>query len=85
MTSDYVIVSIKFCPQVGNCKYIIVCNFGGRTISDLRVTERGRGGGGVGGGLEYSEPSPVAKKKLGLQRFKNRGLERLGSSSNYIL
>ena len=42
-------MSIKFCPQVGNCKYIIVCNFGGRTISDLRVTERGRGGGGGGG------------------------------------
>ena len=29
----YVIVSIKLCPEVGNGKYIIVCNFGGRSMS----------------------------------------------------
>ena len=33
MTSDYVIVSIKLCPEVGNDEYIIVCNFGGRRMS----------------------------------------------------
>ena len=34
MTPDYVIVSIKFIPEVGNDEYIIVCNFSG---GDLRV------------------------------------------------
>jgi len=57
MTSDYVIVSIKLCPEVGHGEYIIVCNFGGRTMSGLRVMERGGGGG------EGSEPNPVAEKK----------------------
>ena len=37
MTSDYVIVSIKLCPEVGNDEYIIVCNFGGRRMSGFEV------------------------------------------------
>ena len=36
MTLDYVIVSIKLCPEVGNDEFIIVCNFG---MSDLKVME----------------------------------------------
>ena len=41
LTSDYVIVSTKLCPQVGNDEYIIVYNFGGGRMSGFRVTEGG--------------------------------------------
>jgi len=58
MTSSYAILSIKSCPEVGNDEYIIVCNFGGRRISDFQVIE---GGGGGRGGLRG--PSPVAGSK----------------------
>ena len=37
MTSDYVIVSVKLCPNVGNDEYIIVCNFGSRRMSGFEV------------------------------------------------
>ena len=30
VTSSYVIVSIKLCPDVGNNESIVLCNFGGR-------------------------------------------------------
>ena len=33
MMSDYVIVSIKLCPEIENDEYIIVCNFGGQFLS----------------------------------------------------
>ena len=39
MTSDYVIVSIKLCPEVGSDEYIIVCDFGGRRMSGFEVIE----------------------------------------------
>ena len=60
MTSDYVIVSIKLCPEVGNDGYIIVCNFGGRRISGCDVIE---------GGLRGARRSQEAKKKPGLNRI----------------
>ena len=43
MTSDYVIVPIKSCPEVGNDEKIILCGFGGRSMSVFEVIE----GGGV--------------------------------------
>ena len=37
MTPDYVIVSIKFYPEVENDQYIIVCNVSGRRMSGFDV------------------------------------------------
>ena len=37
MTPDYVIVSIKFYPEVENDLYIIVCNVSRRRISGFEV------------------------------------------------
>ena len=37
MTPDYVIVSIKFYPEVENDQYIIVCNVSRRRISGFEV------------------------------------------------
>ena len=62
MTSDYVIVSIKLCPEVGNDEYIIVCNFGGRRMSGFEVIGGGEGEGGGGGGLQGARRSQKAKK-----------------------
>ena len=44
MTSDYFSVSIKLCPEVGNDKYIVLCNIGGRSMSGFYVIEGGGGG-----------------------------------------
>ena len=44
MTSYSVIVSIKSCPEFGNDGYIIMCNFGGRSMSGVEII--GGGGGG---------------------------------------
>ena len=44
MTSDYVIVPIKSCPEVGNDEKIILCGFGGRSMSVFEVIEGGGGG-----------------------------------------
>ena len=41
MTSDYVIMSIKLCPVVGNNEYIIVCDFVGRRMCGIEVLEGG--------------------------------------------
>ena len=49
MTSENVILSIKLYPEVGNCEYIILCNFGCRGISGFEVIE------------ETPSPSPVAR------------------------
>ena len=37
MTSNYVILSIMSLLEVENDKYIIMCNFGGRNMSDFEV------------------------------------------------
>ena len=37
MTPDYIIVSIKFYPEVENDQYIIVCNVSRRRISGFEV------------------------------------------------
>lgn len=37
MTPDYVIVSIKFYPEVENDQYIIVCNVSGSRMSGFEV------------------------------------------------
>ena len=34
-------MSIELCPEVENDEYIIVCNFGGRSISGSEVIEGG--------------------------------------------
>ena len=57
MTSDYFFVSIKLCPEVGNDKYIVLCNFGGRSTSGFDVIEGG------GGGLWSIPRSQEAKTK----------------------
>ena len=61
MTSDYFFVLIKLCPEVGNDKYIVLCNFGGRSKSGFDV---------IGGGALELFRSLEAKKKPGLKRFK---------------
>ena len=57
--SDYVIVSIKLCPEVGNDEYIIVCNFGGRRISAFKVIE-----GGLRGSPRSQETNNNNKKTV---------------------
>ena len=37
MTPDYVIVSIKFYPEVENDQYVIVCNVRGRRMGGFEV------------------------------------------------
>ena len=39
MTSYHIIVSIKFCLDVGNDECIILCNFGGRIMSGFEILE----------------------------------------------
>ena len=39
MTSCHIIVSIKFCLDVGNDECIILCNFGGRIMSGFEILE----------------------------------------------
>ena len=39
MTSDYVIVSIKLSPDVGNDEHIILCNCRGHSLSGFEVIE----------------------------------------------
>ena len=62
-----VIVSIKLFLDVGNGKYIILCNFGGHFLSGFEVTE---------GASEVPPPAPsrsqgAKKKKTGLNRAKH--------------
>ena len=52
MTPDYVIVSIKLCPEAGNDEYIVLCNFVGCSMSGFEVIE----------GTLWSPRSQEAKK-----------------------
>ena len=52
MTSYSVIVSIKSCPEFGNDGYIIMCNFGGRSMSGVEI---------IGGGA-FEAPSVGGSK-----------------------
>ena len=70
MTSDYFFVSTKLCPEVGNDKYMVLCNFGGRSMSGFDVIE---GGGGSG-----AHRSQKAKKKPGLKGVKRRLMQNPG-------
>ena len=54
MTSDYVIMSIKLCPVVGNNEYIIVCDFVGRRMGGIEGLE--------GGLLDPPPPTPLSKE-----------------------
>ena len=66
MTSYYVTVSIKVFLNAGNDEYIILCNFGGRTIvSGFEV---------IDGGLQEPCP-PVAKQQQQQQQIKKAGLK----------
>ena len=49
MASNYIIMSIKLCLDVGNDKDISLYNFGGLILSGFEVIE-GEGGGRVPGG-----------------------------------
>ena len=42
MTSDYTIVPIKLCLDVGNDEYIILCTFGRRIMSGFEVKQGDR-------------------------------------------
>ena len=44
MSSDYVIVLINLCPEVGNAEFIILCCFGGLSMSCFQFAEGGLGG-----------------------------------------
>ena len=57
MTSYSVIVSIKSCPEFGNDGYIIMCNFGVRSMSGVEII-----GGGGGGGGAFEAPSVGGSK-----------------------
>ena len=67
MTSNYIIVPIKLCVDVGNDKYIILCTFGSRIMSGFE---------GKQGGPPKQPPRPQAfkwqekQKKLGLNRVR---------------
>ena len=50
MTSYHIIVSIKFCLDVGNDECIILCNFGGRIMSVFEILE---------GDLQSPSPPPL--------------------------
>ena len=39
MTPDYVIASIKLCPEAGNDECFVLCNFIGCSMSGLEVIE----------------------------------------------
>ena len=39
MTSDYVIVSIKLCPEAGNDECFVLCNFIGCRMRGFEVIE----------------------------------------------
>ena len=56
MTSYSVIVSIKSCPEFGNDGYIIMCNFGGRSMSGVEII------GGGGGEGPFEAPSVGGSK-----------------------
>ena len=67
MTSNYIIVPIKLCLDVGNDKYIILCTFGSRIMSGFE---------GKHGGPPKQPPRPQAfkwqekQKMLGLNRVR---------------
>ena len=46
MTSDYVTVSIRSCPEFGDADYIIVWKFSGRSVSCFEDIDRGCDGCG---------------------------------------
>lgn len=48
--------SVTLCPDFGNDKYVILCNFSGRIMSGFEVKEEGTPD-------EASSPSKEAKKK----------------------
>ena len=61
--SDYVIVSIKLCPEAGNDECFILCNVIGCSISSFEVIGEERAGGSGGSlealGQEKRKKSPV--------------------------
>lgn len=67
MTSNYIIVPIKLCLDVGNDKYILLCTFGSRIMSSSE---------GKQGDLQSNPPSPnikVARKAKKAQSEKGEG------------
>ena len=54
-------MSIKLCLDVRNDEYIILCNFGDRTMSGFEVIERG---------LLGSPPVAASEKKPNLNRVR---------------
>ena len=66
MTSDYVIVAIKLCPEAGNDEWFVLCNFIGCSISSFEVI-----GEGWGGGALWRPSVKRSEKKTGINRVKN--------------
>ena len=62
MISDYVTVSFKSCPEVGDADYIILWKFSGRSVSCLEDIDSGF--------LESQPPPQSGKPKK--KRYKNR-------------
>ena len=56
MASNYIIMSIKLCLDVGNDKDISLYNFGGLILSGFEVIE-GEGGGGGGSQVAANKTS----------------------------
>ena len=54
MASNYIIMSIKLCLDVGNDKDISLYNFGGLILSGFEVIEGEGGGGRVPGGSKQN-------------------------------
>ena len=63
MTSNYVIVAIKLCLDVGNDDYIILWNFGGNVMSGFKAIEGGGGGYLLNASYIYKTP-PLGPLKL---------------------
>ena len=63
MTSDYTIVPIKLCLDVGNDEYIILCTFGRRIMSGFEVKQEDR---------QSNPPKHPPKGKKSKKSFVNR-------------
>ena len=59
MTSDYVTVSIRSCPEFGDADYIIVWKFSGRSVSCFKDMDRGF----LESPTPYQSGKPKKKKK----------------------
>ena len=69
MTSDYVTVSIRSCPEVGDADYIIVWKFSGRSVSCFKDMDRGF----LESPTPYQSGKQKKKKKKGWIQARRKG------------